>query len=44
MLAAGFKQVTSLNPYWDAEGRTYEDEDGYRVVLQKVKWSNVDAT
>ena len=43
MLAAGFKQVASLNPYWEARGRTYEDRDGYRVVLQNAAWSNVDA-
>src|SRR6476620_11655373 len=35
MLAAGFKQVASFNPYWDARGRTYEDLDGYRTVLQR---------
>jgi putative acetyltransferase len=40
MLTAGFKQVTSLNPYWDLSGRTYEDHDGYRVVLQNDEWSN----
>ncbi|MBZ5626688.1 MAG: VOC family protein [Acidobacteriia bacterium] len=39
MLAAGFKQVASSNPYWDIRGRTYEDPDGYRVVLQQAEWS-----
>jgi catechol 2,3-dioxygenase-like lactoylglutathione lyase family enzyme len=34
MLAAGFKQVRSFNPYWDARGHTFEDPDGYRTVLQ----------
>lgn len=38
MLAAGFTPVASHNPYWDAHGRTFEDPDGYRVVLQKAKW------
>lgn len=38
MLAAGFKQVESFNPYWEARGRTYEDPDGYRVVLQQGEW------
>src|SRR5215475_10497273 len=33
MLAAGFRQVSSYNPYWDKAGRTFEDVDGYRVVL-----------
>lgn len=41
MLAAGFKQVASFNPYWDVRGRTFEDPDGYRVVLQNTEWSNV---
>ena len=38
MLAAGFRQVASFNPYWDAKGRTFEDRDGYRVVLQQADW------
>ena len=44
MLAAGFKQVTSLNPYWELQGRTFEDEDGYRIVMQKAEWSNVEVS
>jgi YycE-like C-terminal domain/YycE-like N-terminal domain len=43
MLAAGFKQVASFNPYWETRGRTYEDPDGYRVVLQQEQWNNVEA-
>ncbi|HEY7712957.1 MAG TPA: VOC family protein [Candidatus Binatia bacterium] len=42
MLAAGFKQVTAFNPYWEIRGRTYEDHDGYRIVLQQTEWSNVE--
>ena len=38
MLTAGFKQVASFNPYWDARGRTYEDPDGYRTVLERAEW------
>jgi catechol 2,3-dioxygenase-like lactoylglutathione lyase family enzyme len=38
MLAAGFCQVASFNPYWDRCGRTFEDPDGYRVVLQNGAW------
>ena len=38
MAAAGFAAVTSTNPYWDAHGRTYQDSDGYRVVLQQEGW------
>jgi hypothetical protein len=38
MIAAGFRAVPSFNPYWDAKGRTFEDADGYRVVLQNAGW------
>ncbi len=36
--AAGFDAVVSHNPYWDVHGRTFEDPDGYRVVLQNSEW------
>ena len=39
MTAAGYCPVPSLNPYWDRHGRTFEDPDGYRVVLQNAAWS-----
>jgi catechol 2,3-dioxygenase-like lactoylglutathione lyase family enzyme len=42
MLAAGFKPVASFNPYWDARGRTFEDPDGYRTVLQRDDWRATD--
>lgn len=35
---AGFNRVSSFNPYWDIEGVTFSDCDGYRVVLQNGKW------
>ena len=38
MIAAGFVAVPALNPYWDRLGRTFEDLDGYRVVLQRADW------
>ncbi|HEX8505803.1 MAG TPA: VOC family protein [Hymenobacter sp.] len=38
MEAAGFAAVPSHNPYWDEHGRTFEDPDGYRVVLQHAAW------
>jgi hypothetical protein len=38
MLAAGFQRVPSYNPYWEAQGQTFEDLDGYRVVLQHAAW------
>ena len=34
MKEAGFSEVPSYNPYWDVTGKTFEDIDGYRVVLQ----------
>jgi prolyl oligopeptidase len=39
MLAAGFVQVTAYNDYWDEVGNTFEDLDGYRVVLQNREWT-----
>jgi hypothetical protein len=38
MERCGYVPVQSYNPYWDASGRTYEDPDGYRVVLQNAVW------
>ena len=38
MESAGFRAVSSFNPYWDQLGRTFEDLDGYRVVLQNMSW------
>ena len=40
MIAAGYHPVPSFNPYWDGAGRTFEDADGYRVVLQNDSWSS----
>ena len=40
MEAAGFKPVESYNPYWDRSGRTFEDLDGCRVVIQNASWAN----
>ena len=42
MAAAGFREVASFNPYWDAKGRTFEDPDGYRTVLQNAAWGNAN--
>jgi hypothetical protein len=39
MGTAGFEAVTSTNPYWDVHGRTFQDPDGYRVVLQQEGWN-----
>jgi catechol 2,3-dioxygenase-like lactoylglutathione lyase family enzyme len=38
MDAAGYTAVAAYNPYWERNGRTYEDPDGYRVVLQNGSW------
>ncbi|HEY7118001.1 MAG TPA: VOC family protein [Tepidisphaeraceae bacterium] len=35
---AGYHAVPSFNPYWDQRGKTFEDPDGYRVVLQNAHW------
>jgi catechol 2,3-dioxygenase-like lactoylglutathione lyase family enzyme len=35
---AGYHAVKSFNPYWDKRGTTFEDPDGYRVVLQNATW------
>ena len=39
MLAQGYEPVKSYNPYWDLHGKTFEDVDGYRIVLQGTTWS-----
>ena len=36
MTKAGFRVVNAYNPYWDRLGKTFEDLDGYRVVLQNA--------
>ncbi|MGF1727321.1 VOC family protein [Photobacterium nomapromontoriensis] len=38
MIDAGFSVVESTNPYWEKVGKTFEDLDGYRVVLQNRDW------
>jgi hypothetical protein len=34
----GYQTVQAFNPYWDVRGKTFEDPDGYRVVLQNASW------
>jgi catechol 2,3-dioxygenase-like lactoylglutathione lyase family enzyme len=36
---AGYKSVKAFNPYWEKSGKTFEDPDGYRVVLQNAGWN-----
>lgn len=38
MEAAGYAPVSVYNRYWDEHGRTFEDPDGYRMVLQRAAW------
>ena len=38
--ALGVAAVKAHNPYWDRAGKTYEDADGYRVVLCRHGWEN----
>lgn len=33
MVSAGFRIAKSHNPYWDQHGHTFEDFEGYRIVL-----------
>ena len=39
ILALGHNPTPSFNPYWGEHGVTFEDPDGYRVVLQHGDWS-----
>jgi catechol 2,3-dioxygenase-like lactoylglutathione lyase family enzyme len=39
MQREGFAPVSSHNPYWDRSGLTFEDPDGYRLVLENAAWS-----
>lgn len=39
MEQSGFNCVASFNPYWDVSGKTFEDLDGYRVVIQNEQWT-----
>jgi catechol 2,3-dioxygenase-like lactoylglutathione lyase family enzyme len=36
--ASGVAPVASHNPYWDRHGLTFEDPDGFRIVLQWGAW------
>ena len=35
----GHHRVAPANPYWDRNGATFEDPDGYRVVLENAAWT-----
>jgi len=34
----GVDPVPAANPYWDEHGVTFEDPDGFRVVLVPERW------
>jgi catechol 2,3-dioxygenase-like lactoylglutathione lyase family enzyme len=36
--AAGFTDVAAFNPWWARCGCSFQDEDGYRVVIAKAAW------
>ncbi len=38
LLEAGFAEVAAYNDFWDESGRTFEDLDGYRVVIHCSEW------
>jgi len=44
MRAAGFASVTPENPYWARCGATFEDPDGYCIVLQQAAWEPAGTT
>lgn len=40
LVEAGGREVQARNPYWNEWGVTFEDPDGYRIVLSSRNWSN----
>jgi len=38
MQSVGHHPVPAFNPYWDLVGKTFEDPDGYRIVLANASW------
>ncbi len=38
MVKAGFLMEPSYNKFWDESGVTFEDVDGYRIVLHHSDW------
>jgi len=37
--AHGYAPMPAHNAYWDRQGLTFADPDGYRVVLQHAAWN-----
>jgi hypothetical protein len=44
MLEAGFSEAAPFNPYWKSRGRTFQDPDGYLVVLEAGNWPPSEPT
>src|SRR4051794_37879631 len=40
IVSNGIGSVKSTNPYWDENGVTFEDPDGYRTVLHNGAWDD----
>jgi hypothetical protein len=38
MRSIGHESIKSYNSYWETSEVTFEDPDGYRVVLQNDTW------
>ncbi len=38
LVAAGHAAVEPNNPYWNRQAKTFEDPDGYRVILARYAW------
>lgn len=38
LAAAGFERVPATNPYWDRDGASFRDPDGFRVVIARRAW------
>ena len=36
--ATGARPVLLRNAYWDRQGLTFEDPDGYRIVIANIGW------
>ncbi len=39
LVMAGFILVPAHNPYWEVHGATFEDFEGYRIVICKQEWT-----
>jgi hypothetical protein len=42
MISPGFREVSSYNPYWDLQGRTFEDINGVEPVDEATAMENAN--